>query len=269
MEYQLLLNKYGYELGKILGTGTYSTVREAFSQKLSMTVAIKIIDKSKCSPDYVSKFLPRELSILTQCYHPNITEVFEIMESSDGKVFLVIKKAQWDLFDKIDSKDQLSENENLPIFKQIVEALKCCHGQGVAHRDLKCENILMTSDNIPKLSDFGFAVSLNGDTLSATFCGSPAYVAPEILQGKSYDAMKADIWSLGVMLYLMVTGYMPFDDTDLTKLLQFQNQPLEFPSSPALSDSCRDIISSMLSINHNERPTVHQILEHPWFSHQL
>ncbi|XP_075450877.1 testis-specific serine/threonine-protein kinase 3-like [Ascaphus truei] len=186
-----------------------------------MTVAIKIIDKSKCSPDYVSKFLPRELSILTQCYHPNITEVFEIMESSDGKVFLVMEKAQY----------QLSENENLPIFKQIVEALKCCHGQGVAHRDLKCENILMTSDNIPKLSDFGFAVSLNGDILSANFCGPPAYAAPEILQGKSYDAMKADIWSLGVMLYLMVTGYMPFDDTDLTKLLQFQNQPLEFPSS--------------------------------------
>ncbi|MEE6511301.1 hypothetical protein FKM82_017783 [Ascaphus truei] len=233
MEYQLLLNKYGYELGKILGKGTYSTVREAFSQKLSMTVAIKIIDKSKCSPDYVSKFLPRELSILTQCYHPNITAVFEIMESSDGRVFLIMEKAQ------------------------------------VWTTDLKCENILMTSDNIPKLSDFGFAVSLNGNTLSATFCGSPVYAAPKILQGKSYDAMKADILSLGVMLYLLVTGYMPFDDTDLTKLLQFQNQPLEFPSSRALSDSCRDIISSMLSINPNERPTVHQILEYPWISHQL
>ncbi|KAM4675773.1 testis-specific serine/threonine-protein kinase 3-like [Discoglossus pictus] len=255
-----------YKLGKVLGKGAYSRVIEAFSQKLSMTVAIKIIDKKQCPSDYINKFLPREISILTQCSHPNVTKLMEIMESSDGKFFLVMEMAQSDLYEKLDSIDHFSENEGMVLFRQIVEGLKYCHDKGIAHRDLKCENILMTSDNIPKLADFGFGVSLNGDTLSSTFCGTPAYAAPEILQGSPYDAIKADIWSLGIILYVMVTGFMPYDDSDLIKLLEYQKRTVEFPSSVKISDSCRDLISSMLNIDPNERPDVHHILKHPWFT---
>ncbi|XP_030071515.1 testis-specific serine/threonine-protein kinase 3-like [Microcaecilia unicolor] len=267
MEYRLTLNKHGYDLDRVIGRGSYSTVNKAFSHKLGKFVVIKVIDKSQSAPDYISKFLPRELSILTQCSHPNIVQIYEIIEASNGLVFIVMEEALSDLFELIDSKDCLIEDEARRIFKQIVQAVTCCHGQGIAHRDLKCENILMTSKNTPKLTDFGFATFINGNILSSTYCGSTAYAAPEILQGQPYDAFKADIWSLGVVLYLMVTGYMPFDDNDLTKLLKLQKQPLEFPPSHPLSIFCKDIISCMLSRNPHKRISINNLVEHPWFRH--
>nr|XP_033813668.1 testis-specific serine/threonine-protein kinase 3-like [Geotrypetes seraphini] len=264
MEHRLTLDKHGYDFCRVIGRGSYSTVNRAFSHKLGKFVVIKIIDKSQSAPDYISKFLPRELSILTQCSHPNIVQIYEIIEASNGLVFIVMEEALSDLFELIDSKDYLVEDEARHIFMQIVQAVMYCHGQGIAHRDLKCENILMTSENTPKLTDFGFATCINRSSLSSTYCGSTAYAAPEILQGQPYDAFKADIWSLGVVLYLMVTGYMPFDDNDLTKLLQLQQQPLEFPSSHSLSIFCKDIISSMLSRNPQKRISINNLLEHPW-----
>ncbi|XP_029473165.1 testis-specific serine/threonine-protein kinase 6-like [Rhinatrema bivittatum] len=268
MEHSPILDKYGYDLGKVLGRSSYSTVNKAFSHKLGKFVVIKVIDKSQSAPEYINKFLPRELSILTRCSHPNIVQVYEIIESSNGLVFIVMEEAPSDLFELIDSKDYLTEDEARRIFMQIVQAVTYCHAQGIAHRDLKCENILMTSENTPKLTDFGFATSIQGNSLSSTYCGSTAYAAPEILQGQPYDAFKADIWSLGVMLYLMVTGYMPFDDSDLTKLLKLQKQPLEFPPSQSLSSSCKDIISSMFSQNPQTRISINKMPEHSWFSHQ-
>uniref|UniRef100_H3AA16 non-specific serine/threonine protein kinase n=1 Tax=Latimeria chalumnae TaxID=7897 RepID=H3AA16_LATCH len=167
-------------------------------------------------------------------------------------------------------KDHLLEKEAKQIFRQIVEGLKYCHKKGIAHRDLKCENILLTSEVTPKLSNFRFATSINvRDSKCSTFCGSLAYVAPEILTGLPYDAFQADVWSLGVMLYLLVTSYMPFDDSDLTRLREVHKWPVSFPPEPATSHSCQQLITQMLASNPEELTNINQVLEHKWFEEQI
>ncbi|XP_067826134.1 testis-specific serine/threonine-protein kinase 6-like [Heptranchias perlo] len=260
------LTIFGYEVGEIIGEGTYSIVRKAFSQKLHKSVAIKIIDKSKQSNDYVTKFLPREVSIFAQCCHPNIIKIYQIIESSEHTLF-IMEEAQTDLFDLVDSQGHLSEEVAKLYFKQIAQALEYCHVHLIAHRDIKCENILLSADNIPKITDFGFATCMKGldSCPCSTFCGSAAYAAPEVLNCDKYDPFKADIWSLGVVLYHMVTGCLPFDDSDLSKLKELQNQSLEFPPSPSLSSCCQNLINIMLNKDPKERAKISQIIEHQWF----
>ncbi|XP_007896091.1 testis-specific serine/threonine-protein kinase 2-like [Callorhinchus milii] len=252
----------GYQLGEVIGEGTYSVVKKAFSPKLGKSVAIKVIDKSKLSKTYINKFLKREIKTLTRCYHPNIVKVHEIFASQDT-LLIVMEEAKLDLYELINSKHHLSERVARQIFKQITEALKYCHDLGIAHRDLKCENILLITENCPKLSDFGFACS--DDCSSSTFCGSPAYAAPEILNGEVYNPFKADIWSLGVILYLMVTGCMPFNDNDLSKLVKLQAQALKFPPTPCLTACCQNLIIKMIKKDPAERSSINNILAHPWF----
>ncbi|XP_064420768.1 testis-specific serine/threonine-protein kinase 1-like [Latimeria chalumnae] len=179
------------------------------------------------------KFLPRVISVLTHCSHPNIVKAYEIMETQGGLCFLVMEEAKSDLYELVDSKDHLPEKEAKQIFRQIVEGLKHCHEKGIAHRDLKCENVLLTSDGTPKLSDFG---------------------------------LMSGAW--GVMLYLLVTGYMPFDDSNLTRLREVHKQPVSFPPEPAISHSCQQLITQMLTSNPEERTNINQILEHKWFEEQ-
>ncbi|XP_067873100.1 testis-specific serine/threonine-protein kinase 6-like [Heterodontus francisci] len=259
------LTIFGYEIGEVIGKGTYSIVRKAFSQKLHKSVAIKIIDKSKQSADYINKFLPREVSIFAQCSHPNIIKVYEIIESSEHTLF-IMEEAQSDLFDLVDSQDYLSEEVARPYFKQIVQALEYCHLHHIAHRDIKCENILL-ADNIPKITDFGFATCMKGldSCPCSTFCGSAAYAAPEVLNGDKYDPFKADVWSLGVVLYIMVTGCMPYNDSDLSKLKELQRQPMQFPPSPSLSGCCQRLINVMLEKDPKKRASISHIIDHQWF----
>ncbi|XP_020379969.2 testis-specific serine/threonine-protein kinase 6-like [Rhincodon typus] len=221
------LTIFGYEIGEVIAEGTFSVVRKAFSHKLQRSVAIKIIDKSKQSDDFLTKCLPREVSIFAECSHPNIIKVYQIIDSNEHTLF-IMEEAKRDLFDLVDSQGHLSEEVARPYFKQISQALEYCHIHHIAHRDIKCENILITIDNIPKLTDFGLATCIKGSEScpSSTFCGSAAYAAPEILNGEKYDPFKADIWSLGVLLYVMVTGCMPFDDSDLSKLKELQKAPV-------------------------------------------
>uniref|UniRef100_UPI00398E6B96 testis-specific serine/threonine-protein kinase 6-like n=1 Tax=Pristiophorus japonicus TaxID=55135 RepID=UPI00398E6B96 len=262
------LTIFGYELGEVIGEGKYSVVRKAFSKKLHTSVAIKIIDKSKQSADYLTKFLPREVSIFSQCSHPNIIKVHQIIESSEHTLF-IMEEAHSDLFDLVDSQDHLSEDVARPYFKQITHAVEYCHLHHIAHRDIKCENILLSADNIAKITDFGFATCMKGldSCPCSTFCGSAAYAAPEVLNYDKYDPFKADIWSLGVVLYLMVTGCMPFDDSDLSKLKELHSQSLQFPPSPFLSDCCQSLINIMLTKNPKQRANVSQIIEHKWFKY--
>ncbi|XP_072327008.1 testis-specific serine/threonine-protein kinase 3-like [Scyliorhinus torazame] len=259
------LTIFGLEIGEVIGEGTYSTVRKAFSQKLQKLVAIKIIDKSKLSDNYIAKFLSREVSIFVECSHPNIIKVYQIIESSEHTLF-IMEEAKMDLFDLVESQDYFSEEVARSYFKQIAQALEYCHIQRIAHRDIKCENILLTADNIPKITDFGLATCIKGSEscLCSTFCGSAAYTAPEILNGDNYDPFKADIWSLGVVLYVIVTGSMPFDDSDLSKLKELQTQSLKFPLSPTLSACCQNLINVMLEKNPKKRVSINHIVEHQW-----
>ncbi|XP_006158168.1 testis-specific serine/threonine-protein kinase 3 isoform X1 [Tupaia chinensis] len=286
MEDFLLSN--GYQLGKTIGEGTYSKVKEAFSKKHQRKVAIKIIDKmggpegqrlaARTQPglaegrswfqEFIQRFLPRELQIVRTLDHKNIIRVHELLESADGKIFLVMELAEGgDVFDCVLNGGPLPESQAKALFRQMVEAIRYCHGCGVAHRDLKCENALLQGFNL-KLTDFGFAKVLPKSRceLSQTFCGSTAYAAPEVLRGIPHDSKKGDVWSMGVVLYVMLCASLPFDDTDIPKMLWQQQKGVSFPTSLGISAECQDLLKQLLEPDMTLRPSIEEVSWHPWLA---
>ncbi|NXK49138.1 TSSK1 kinase, partial [Chauna torquata] len=224
------LERKGYNLSVTLGEGSYGKVKSAYSDRLKRNVAIKIIDKRKTPRDFLERFLPREIAALKRLHHPSIIKTYEIFETLGGKVYIIMELGvKGDLLDYIKITGAMKEDFARLKFQQLAAAIKHCHDSDLAHRDLKCENILLDEDLNIKLSDFGFSKSLsrdeNGRTiLSKTFCGSAAYAAPEVLQGIPFDPKISDIWSLGVILYTMVYALMPFDDSNVRKMICIQKQ---------------------------------------------
>ncbi|NXY45609.1 TSSK1 kinase, partial [Ceuthmochares aereus] len=222
------LRKKGYTLKATLGKGSYGKVKSAYCKQLKRQVAIKIIDKNKAPQEFLKKFMPRELEALTTLQHPSIIKIYEIFETSSGKVYIVMELGRkGDLLDYIRTMGAMEEDVARVKFLQLASAIKHCHDLDYAHRDVKCENIILDEDLNMKLADFGFSKHLsrdkNGKTiLSNTFCGSAAYAAPEVLEGVTCDPKVSDIWSLGVVLYVMVYALMPFDDSNIKKMIHFQ-----------------------------------------------
>ncbi|KAM4707107.1 testis-specific serine/threonine-protein kinase 1-like [Discoglossus pictus] len=270
----VVLKKRGYTLGIILGEGSYAKVKSAYSDRLKHNVAVKIIDRKKAPTDFLEKFLPREMDILALMNHHSVIKTYEIFETSDGKIYIIMELGvQGDLLEFIKSRGALPEEVAHKLFMQLVRAVKYCHDMDIVHRDLKCENLLLDKDYNIKLSDFGFARRLTRDEndkimLSKTFCGSAAYAAPEVLQGIPYQPKIYDVWSLGVILFIMVAGTMPYDDSNIKKMLKTQKEhKLEFPRSKHFSTECKDLINRMLHPDVTLRITVDEIISHPWISH--
>ena len=179
------LRQNGYELldDPPLGEGSYAKVRTAYSTKLKLRVAVKIVDRKKAPEDFLKRFLPRELSIIQMFQHPHIIRVYEVLDVED-KVFVIMDLAPGgDLLNYIKTRGFVKESLGKKIFKQLLQAVKHCHKNGVLHRDLKCENILLDEGNNARITDFGFAKYYNKSDLCKTFCGSAAYAAYEILKG--------------------------------------------------------------------------------------
>ncbi|NWI70364.1 TSSK1 kinase, partial [Todus mexicanus] len=224
------LARKGYILNKTVGEGSYGKVKSAYCDRLKCNIAIKIINKRRIPRDFLEKFLPREIEALRYLQHPSIVRTYEIFETAAGKVYIVMELAdKGDLLNYIRITGAMREDVACAKFQQLASAIKYCHDLNLAHRDLKCENILLDKDLDFKLSDFGFCKSLSRDEngriiLSETFCGSAAYAAPEVLEGIPYDPRVSDIWSLGVVLYTMVCAFMPFDDSDVKKMICLQKQ---------------------------------------------
>lgn len=191
-----------------------------------------------------------------------------MLESADGKIYLVMELAEGgDVFDCVLNGGPLPESQAKALFRQMVEAIRYCHGCGVAHRDLKCENALLQGFNL-KLTDFGFAKVLpkSRRELSQTFCGSTAYAAPEVLQGIPHDSKKGDVWSMGVVLYVMLCASLPFDDTDIPKMLWQQQKGVSFPTHLGISAECQDLLKQLLEPDMILRPSVEEISWHPWLA---
>ncbi|XP_044131474.1 testis-specific serine/threonine-protein kinase 1-like [Bufo gargarizans] len=269
MDDSAVLKVRGYKIGIILGEGSYAKVKSAFSERLKCSVAVKIINRRKSPPDFLQKFLPREMEILTVMNHQSIIKTYEIFETSVGKVYIVMELgAQGDLLEFIKSRGPIPEDVARKLFYQLATAVKYCHDLDIVHRDLKCENILLDKAYNIKLSDFGFARRLGNSSemvFSKTYCGSAAYAAPEVLQGIPYEPKLYDIWSLGVILFIMVSGSMPYDDSNIKKMLRIQKQHhIDFPRSKHLSNDCKDIIIHMLQPDVRQRLTINEILNHSW-----
>ncbi|XP_021458380.2 testis-specific serine/threonine-protein kinase 1-like [Oncorhynchus mykiss] len=271
MDDSLVLKKRGYTLGISLGEGSYAKVKSAYSERLKTNVAIKIINRSKAPADFLEKFLPRELEILASLNHRNIVKTFEIFETSEGKVYMIMELGvQGDLLEFIKFRGALPEDFTRKLFKQLSLAIQFAHDLDVVHRDLKCENLLLDKDFNLKVSDFGFARRINYDDagqmiLSKTFCGSAAYAAPEVLQGLPYNAKVYDVWSMGVVLFIMLCGSMPYDDSNIKKMLKIQKEHrVDFPRSKTVPTECKDLMYRMLNPDVAQRIEIDDILEHVW-----
>nr|XP_056710086.1 testis-specific serine/threonine-protein kinase 5-like [Euleptes europaea] len=247
----------------------YKLASDLRSKRHSM-VAIKIISTADAPVEYTKKFLPREIYSLNVTYkHLNVIQLYEMYRNSK-RTYLVLELAsRGDLLEHINATSDrrefpgLEEEEARRLFRQIVSAVAHCHNVGIVHRDLKCENILLDERGFIKLTDFGFAnrYSLK-NSLMSTFCGSVAYTAPEILMSKKYNGELADLWSLGVILYAMVTGKLPFKERQPHKMIHVIKQGLAFRQP--ISPECQNLIEGLLQLKPAARLGLQQVATHRW-----
>ncbi|KAJ4981510.1 hypothetical protein NE237_032347 [Protea cynaroides] len=260
----LLLGRY--EIGKLLGHGTFAKVYHARNVKTGESVAIKVLDKEKILRGGMIAHIKREIAILRRVRHPNIVQLFEVM-ATKSKIYFVMEYVRGgELFNKV-AKGRLKEDVARKYFQQLISAIGFCHARGVYHRDLKPENLLLDENGNLKVSDFGLsAVSdqMRQDGLFHTFCGTPAYVAPEVLARKGYDAAKADIWSCGVVLFVLMAGYLPFHDQNIMQMYK-KIYKGEFRCPRWFSPELTRLVPRLLDTNPDTRITIPEIMEIRWF----
>ncbi|XP_054286477.1 testis-specific serine/threonine-protein kinase 1-like [Macrosteles quadrilineatus] len=271
------LESQGYKLGPTVGEGSYSRVKSGIKICPDGTiarVACKVINKRKASQDFINRFLPREIEIIRNLEHPNLLGVYDVFESPDQVFIFTNYCERGDLLDYIKRKGALPNEKAKRFFSMLVSAIHYLHSQDISHRDVKCENIFITANEHIMLGDFGFARSCRDPAtgsriLSDTFCGSAAYAAPEILQGTPYNPKMYDVWSLGCVLYIMLTGVMPFDDSNITLMLQTQQQK-RFPIHQFnLRISAIQLINRMLEPDVTRRATINQVSQSLWLNEQI
>ncbi|XVF87316.1 hypothetical protein PTKIN_Ptkin18bG0110500 [Pterospermum kingtungense] len=260
----LLLGRY--EVGKLLGHGTFAKVYHARNVKTGDGVAIKVIDKEKVLKGGLIAHIKREIAILRRVRHPNIVQLFEVM-ATKSKIYFVMEYVRGgELFNKV-AKGRLKEDVARKYFQQLISAVSFCHARGVYHRDLKPENLLLDENGDLKVSDFGLsAVSdqIRQDGLFHTFCGTPAYVAPEVLARKGYDAAKVDIWSCGVILFVLMAGHLPFHDQNIMAMYKKIYRG-EFRCPRWFSPELTRLLTKLLVTNPENRITIPEIMENRWF----
>eukprot|EP00164_Ancoracysta_twista_P006274 GFYU01008716.1.p1 GENE.GFYU01008716.1~~GFYU01008716.1.p1 ORF type:complete len:329 (-),score=90.43 GFYU01008716.1:191-1177(-) len=256
-----------YELGPTLGEGSFAKVKQATHITTRETFAIKIISKEEVQRHNMGEQLKKEISVMKMIKHKNIVNLIEVL-ASRTKIFIVLELVSGgELFDAIVKAGKFDENKARHYFQQMVYAVDYCHKQGVMHRDLKPENLLLDSQGSLKVTDFGlsyFYQGADGSNLLHTTCGTPNYVAPEVLGDNGYDGVKADIWSCAIILYVLMAGCLPFDDQNMTELFKkIMNVKITYPSH--FSSGSVELLKLILVKDPNKRLTMSQIKQHPWF----
>ncbi|XP_067830975.1 MAP/microtubule affinity-regulating kinase 3-like isoform X2 [Heptranchias perlo] len=253
-----------YRLLKTIGKGNFAKVKLARHVLTGREVAIKIIDKTQLNPTSLQK-LYREVKIMKCLNHPNIVKLFEVIET-DKTLYLVMEYASGgEVFDYLVSHGRMKEKEARAKFRQIVSAVQYCHQRNIVHRDLKAENLLLDADCNIKIADFGFSNEFQFGNKLDTFCGSPPYAAPELFQGKKYDGPEVDIWSLGVILYTLVSGSLPFDGQNLKELRERVLRG-KYRVPFYMSTDCENILKRFLVLNPAKRGTLEQIMKDKWIN---
>ncbi|XP_044486992.1 CBL-interacting serine/threonine-protein kinase 10-like [Mangifera indica] len=255
-----------YEIGRILGQGTFAKVYHGRSIRTNQNVAIKVIDKEKIIRVGLIDQIKREISVMKIVRHPNVVQLYEVL-ATKTKIFFVMEYAKsGELFNKV-AKGKLKEDVARKYFQQLINAVDFLHSRGVYHRDIKPENLLLDENENLKISDFGLSALADckrQDGLLHTTCGTPAYVAPEVINRKGYDGEKADIWSCGVVLYVLLAGYLPFHDSNLMEVYRKIGKA-DFKCPHWFPQEVRRLLCKILDPNPSTRISISKIRESSWF----
>ncbi|KAJ1108565.1 hypothetical protein NDU88_005941 [Pleurodeles waltl] len=253
-----------YRLLKTIGKGNFAKVKLARHVLTNKEVAVKIIDKTQLNSSSLQKLF-REVRIMKVLNHPNIVKLFEVIET-EKTLYLVMEYASGgEVFDYLVAHGRMKEKEARAKFRQIVSAVQYCHQKLIVHRDLKAENLLLDADMNIKIADFGFSNEFTFGNKLDTFCGSPPYAAPELFQGKKYDGPEVDVWSLGVILYTLVSGSLPFDGQNLKELRERVLRG-KYRIPFYMSTDCENLLKKFLILNPSKRGTLEQIMRDRWMN---
>ena len=270
------------QLLKTIGKGNFAKVKLAKHLPTQREVAIKIIDKTALNQSSLQKVshlflcltsnhclsflqLFREVRIMKMLDHPNIVKLYQVIET-EKTLYLVMEYASGgEVFDYLVAHGRMKEKEARAKFRQIVSAVQYCHQKRIIHRDLKAENLLLDSEMNIKIADFGFSNEFNLGQKLDTFCGSPPYAAPELFQGKKYDGPEVDVWSLGVILYTLVSGSLPFDGANLKELRERVLRG-KYRIPFYMSTDCENLLKKFLVLNPAKRASLETIMKDKWMN---
>ena len=255
-----------YIIKKTIGTGTFSVVKLGIHRITQKKVAIKILDKNKIESKDDLERIVREMQILTEMNHQNVIKVFKIYEEENNFSLIMEYCEEGELFNYIVKNQRLSEDETSYFFYQIINGIEYIHSKGIAHRDLKPENLLIGKNKILKIIDFGLSNFYDGTKRLQTPCGSPCYASPEMVKGKKYDGFNIDIWAIGVILFAMLCGYLPFEDDENDNDVLFSQiikNKIEYP--PFLSELSLDILKKILVSDPLKRINIDEIKKHEFY----
>ncbi|KAI0973992.1 protein kinase SNF1 [Xylaria arbuscula] len=256
-----------YNVIKTLGEGSFGKVKLAVHRSTNQQVALKIIARKKLiSRDMVGR-VEREIEYLQLLRHPHIIKLYSVIKTQN-EIIMVLEYAGGELFDYIVSHGKLDEQQARRFFQQMICAVEYCHRHKVVHRDLKPENLLLDDQLNVKIADFGLSNIMTDGNFLKTSCGSPNYAAPEVISGKLYAGPEVDVWSCGVILYVLLVGRLPFDDDHIPSLFaKIQRGVFTIPHW--IKPEAADLIRKMLQTNPVQRATIDDIRQDPWFAKDL
>jgi MAP/microtubule affinity-regulating kinase len=253
-----------YVFQKTVGEGNFAKVKLAKHKLTGVEVAIKIIDKTRIDEKKLGK-LYREVKIMKLLNHPYIVKLFEVIETKNTLFLVMEYSSGGELYDYLVVHGRMKEKEARVKFRQILAAVNYCHNKRVIHRDLKAENLLLDENFDIKIADFGFSNYYDPESKLDTFCGSPPYAAPELFQGKRYTGPEVDIWSLGVILYVLTTGCLPFDGKNLQEMRESVCRG-KYRIPFYLSDSCEKLLRKFLIRDPTKRASLEMLIDDPWIN---
>jgi len=258
-----------YEITKELGRGAFSIVKLAIDKETGEKYAVKIINKTTIGQDM--NRLATEIAILKQVQHPNVIVMKETVDTKNCLFIITELVTGGELFDKIVELGSYTESKAATVIRKMVSAIDYLHSKGIVHRDLKPENLLLKNDSDIteiKIADFGLSKIVSSQVMMQTACGTPGYVAPEILQTKGYEK-EVDLWSIGVITYILLCGFPPFYNDNIAELFeQIMNAEYDFPPEywHTISEEAKDFVRKLLVADPQKRMTSQQALAHPWLN---
>jgi tRNA A-37 threonylcarbamoyl transferase component Bud32 len=254
-----------YIIGSQIGQGAYAIVRSAIHKPTNKKIALKTYEKSKLLDPHRKRCVKREIEILGLLSHQNIVKLYEVIDTSKSLHLSMEYVGGNSLHGYLKRRPnrRLEEIEAVRLFKQILSAIEYCHSKNVTHRDIKLENILLDENNNIKIIDFGFATCFSHDKKVKLFCGTPSYMSPEIVCRVEYSGPPADVWALGVLLFVLLCGCYPFKaqhDKELYKKIQYG----QFSVPTNISQGARSLITRIMRTNPDKRPSINDILRDSW-----